>query len=68
VRERPGKTGPGADSRKFDRKVRFLRFRIQEEENMKSDASKLIPGVISAAIWITLLTLFLASLAHAGTV
>jgi hypothetical protein len=35
---------------------------------MKSDASKLIPGVISAAIWITLLTLFLASLAHAGTV
>jgi hypothetical protein len=45
----------------------FSRFRIQEEENMKSDASKLIPGVISAAIWITLLTLFLASLAHAGT-
>jgi hypothetical protein len=46
----------------------FFRFRRQEEENMKSDASKLIPGVISAAIWITLLTLFLASLAHAGTV
>jgi hypothetical protein len=68
VRERPGKTAVRAASRKFDRKVRFFRFRRQEEENMKSDASKLIPGVISAAIWITLLTLFLASLAHAGTV
>jgi hypothetical protein len=34
---------------------------------MKCDASKLILGVISAAIWIMLLTLFLASLAHAGT-
>ncbi len=31
---------------------------------MKCETSKLIPGVISAAIWITLLTLFLASLAR----